>query len=351
METQNNLIIDEKDLSDKSKNSKSILRYFEKKYCKSLSVIGLLKCCSVMSALFKDKPRLSLCMIAPTRQFKSRTNEEIKNIFSPKYFIDLGSDFTIHSLYQQYGKAKTGKMSINKRCLMINDGTLLLSSKAKKTKDRLINGLAELLSEGQYLYSDNLSAWTLKGEVSIIINMTLESYCRNKNDLLNNTFLERFLTVYYELGEKDIENFLINKRARCMIHYDDKKLAKLKDYELNEDLGKYGEKITKYSKKFSFLSYRSILGTHDIVEALLKSHACLNERHFLHDDDFKFLDMIVPYLIDLTATNQHIIVRMANNGLSQKEICENLGKDSTTYQSYVSKVIKTAKLRGILLHK
>ena len=59
-------------------------------------------------------------------------------------------DFTIHSLQRIYASGR----KINDKCLIINDVTLLLASKAPRTKARLIDALSELASEGHYKYSD-----------------------------------------------------------------------------------------------------------------------------------------------------------------------------------------------------
>ena len=106
------------------------------------------------------------------------------------------------------------------------------------------------------------------------------------------------------MGKKNMRKFLINKRTRLMIHFNETKLSKLKDYELNEDLSKYAEKITEYSEDFSMRNFKSYLGMHDIVESLLKSHACLNERKKLCDDDFEFLEMVRPYLSNPEARSE-----------------------------------------------
>lgn len=330
---------------DNSPNTKKILNYLEKKYCKSVAPIGVLKACAIVSALSKHKPRLSLLMIAPTRQFKSQTNEEMKKIFSPSYFIDLGSDFTIHGLHQ---KSKNYKDGLNKKCLMINDGTLLLSSKGSNTKSRLINGLAELLSDGKYIYMDNLNYWELKGDVTLIMNMTTESFYRNKSMITENTFVERMFSIHYSINEKEMNKILSDKRMNIETLYDEKKFSKMKDYELNSDLKNLREKIASIVKEFSILNFHSALGMHDLVESALKAHAVLNGRDKIMEDDFDFLKLIENYLIDPTAPNQHLIIKYYLDNKGYKKICELLGKEYDSYGKYVRDTIKKARYRGII---
>ncbi|MCJ7425183.1 hypothetical protein MUP01_13085 [Candidatus Bathyarchaeota archaeon] len=77
----------------------------------------------------------------------------------PKNKIEyVGSDFTIHGLVKQ---SENGK-KLDKKCVLINDLTLLLDSKADRTKARLVDAFAELASEGRYIYSAR--ALTLSGK-------------------------------------------------------------------------------------------------------------------------------------------------------------------------------------------
>jgi len=332
--------------SDESKNSNKILGYMTRKYGKRFGFLGLLKACAVVSSLCKEFPRLNVCMIAPTRQFKSRTSVEIKNIFSKKYYIELGSDFTLHSLARKYRTIGKKKLLDNK-CLLINDGTLLLSSKSKQGRDRLINGLAELLSDGYYKYGDFSQSFKIEGRCTMVLNITLESYFQNKNKLLGNTFLERFLFVFLSGNSDELNVFLTKKRVNLGVKFDDRLFDKLKDYELETDLNKYGDRITQISNKYSILNFRSRIGMNDVVEAMLKSHACLNKRTKLNEDDFKFLEMLEPFLIDISAPNQHKIILLHLQGKNISEINSEIysGRDN---RDYIRKTIQTAKFRGIV---
>jgi hypothetical protein len=331
---------------EKSPNSAKIISFFTRKYCKSVAIPGLVKACSIVSAQFKRRPRLSICMVAPSRHFKTQTNEAQELLFSKKYYLNMGSDFTLHALYDQY--YKLNKNVFKQRCLIINDGTLLLSSKEARTKQRLINGLAELLSEGLYIYSERKESWRIDGQISIILNITTESFKQNKNKLISSTLLERFLTIHYRIPSDEQKHSLLKKRQNIKMLYDDTKLDTIKDYDADMDLSKHAERIEELSKKWAILSYRSRMGTFDMIEMLLKSHAVLNDRKELCEDDFKFLECVEPYLIDGTAKQQHKILMMYQKGVDVKDICIGLCRDPNTYKAYVYRVIDLAVMRGII---
>jgi len=344
-------------LSLHSPESNKIYNFLERKYYKQIAIIGLLKCCALISAQFKSNPRFHLLLVAPTGQFKSRTNIEAQNFFSPTMWINLGSDFTVHGIMKQY-PLKKGKHSIHKKCMLINDGTLLLASKAKRTKDRLINAFAELLSEGEYIYIDWQGDQYLKGDVSLIMNMTNESYEQNKKYLFECTFLERMLTVFFEQDEEEYTNYSKKRHDIRGITIDEKKINKIKEFEANMDMKKYYDRIKCVTDDWSILNYKDRNRTMDVVEGLLKSHACLNGRSSIVDDDFEFLNMVRPFLIDKLAPNQHHILKMHLMGKNNLEIAKELrpnvvldkNKDHP-YRAYVSRVVKTAINRGIIFRK
>ena len=82
----------------------------------------------------------------------------------------MKSDFTMPSLRRFKHDIESGK------CLFVNDGTTLLASKSQRTKDRLVGGLSELLSDGSYTYMDFGRKFTLEGNVTMVVNITSEAY-------------------------------------------------------------------------------------------------------------------------------------------------------------------------------
>lgn len=322
---------------EESPNSKKVWDYFNNRYGQLIAPVGLAKVCSVVSAKMREYPTFNVFNVAPTRQFKSITSADIKKIFSNKYYLWLGSDFTVHSIKEQYEK------ELNKRCLLINDGTLLFASKQKRTKDRLINALSELISEGFYKYAERIEQWTLTGRVSIIMNMTLESYQRYKNVLLGSTFLERFLTLFYMMPFREQKAFVMEKSQRLDIKFE-KITKKIKK---NVKINGFLHVLTQKSRDFSILSGKSFLGTHDQIVSLAKSHACLNEREEICQDEIDFLDCLQNYMKNPMSPNDSAIIRFRTEGRTYEDICLLLNKDPKKYIPYVSRVISKAKERGL----
>jgi hypothetical protein len=89
------------------------------------------------------------------------------------------------------------------KCLFVNDGTTLLASKSHRTKQRLLGGLSELLSDKAYTYQDFREVSPLKGQVTMIMNITSEAYENYKDRLFGLTFSERFLTVHYVMTKQE----------------------------------------------------------------------------------------------------------------------------------------------------
>ena len=151
-----------------------------------------MKTLAVISGGFKRNVKIWVLHVAPSRQLKSRTTNEQMHLFPKKKTEYVGSDFTIHGLIRSY---ETGK-ALDKKCLLINDPTLLLDSKADRTKARLVDAFAELASEGRYIYSDYQKTHEIKAQFSLIANITPDSYFRNRKKLLGNTFRERCSVAY-----------------------------------------------------------------------------------------------------------------------------------------------------------
>jgi hypothetical protein len=117
--------------------------------------------------------------------------------FDKEFFIDLRSDFSMNSL------SRYRKLLENGKAIFVNDGTTLFSSKSQRAKDRLVGGLSELLADEAYTYQDWNDKFTLEGKVTMILNITSESYQNEKNRLFGLTFSERFLTVHTVLTEAE----------------------------------------------------------------------------------------------------------------------------------------------------
>jgi hypothetical protein len=91
----------------------------------------------------------------------------------------------------------------NGKCFFVNDGTTLLASKSHRTKERLLGGLAELLSDKAYTYQDFQELSQLKGQVTMVMNITSEAYENYKDRMFGLTFSERFLTVHFVMTREE----------------------------------------------------------------------------------------------------------------------------------------------------
>ena len=323
---------------EESPISLELLNYFDKKYGQLIAPIGLFKSCSITSANLRW-PRLSILSVAPTRQFKSRTSAEMESIFPKEYYIKAGSDFTIHGL------ARETKGDVNKKCILVDDGTLLLTSKSKRAKDRLINAMAELLSDGEYKYCDFLRTLGLHGNCTAIVNMTLESFNRYENVLLGSTFLERFLTLFHNMPLVEQRSFIHNKDIKMAMRFDRK--LRISQRTIT-NFKRYEEVFKGLAIDFSALSLRSFLGSFDVVKALAQAHASLNQRTKIIQDDLDAIKLARDYLINPMSPNENRIIRLFRQGKNYTDICLILGKEPKSYKPFVSRVVRRAKERGTI---
>ena len=305
-----------------------------------LAPVGLLKACSVVSAKL-NYPRLSIFLVAPSREFKSQTSVEMTRIFSKNRYLDLGSDFTIHSLHGRYRER-----GMDRKCLMINDATLLFASKKANTKDRLVNALAELLSESKYVYGDRVNPkLTIEARISVIMNMTLESYNKYQSTLIGSTFLERFLTLFYSMPEEELTEFARKRDERMSMKFGN--ILSLRNISVVKVNKNYKKVLIDYAKEFSVLSVKSFNSCNDTVNAIVKSHAILNNRDYVCDDDIEILKITEKFLSNPFAPNESKIIKFYKQGKTYTDICNLLGRDEG-YKSYISRVIKKAKERGVV---
>jgi len=295
--------------------SKDIFKFFNFKYGQVVAPIGLLKCCSVVSNQL-EYPRLNVWCVAPTRQYKTQTSKEVQRIFDKSYWIDVGSDFTIHGLYEDYGD------DVNGKTFMVNDATVLFASKSSRTKDRLVGALSELLSDGKYEYKDFGHQWNLHGRCTAIVNQTTESFNYYKNKLEYSTVLERFLVAHYKLTleeQRESKAFVLRKFKPNI------KVEEIKPRAIT-NLGKYDDVIKEYAMDYSALSLRAYNSCKDLIIATLKSHAILNDRNHFVLDDLYLIRMLRNYIKDPYAPNDPTIIECLRQGRNYRDICLLLNK-------------------------
>lgn len=256
-----------------------------------MAIIALLKSISVVSATFTKNVKIWLLHVAPSRQLKSQTSLEQGRIFPSGRIVYVGSDFTIHGLARKYDEGR----KLNGKCLSINDMTLLLSSKAKQTRERLINGLAELFSEGHYIYSDFDKDREIKARFSLIANITPWSYLMNRKSLLGNTFIERCLVVHHSLTDEEMHEANLNLEVRKMM------VAKKFRPTLCENdvtiTGKDLRRLDEIAGRWKNIGgYSSITQVFEIVRSIAVGSAILSGHRKIGLAEYHFLAQLEPYV-------------------------------------------------------
>lgn len=317
-----------------------ILEYADKKFLPVVAIILLLKSLVMVSCKL-EWPRAGVLDVAPPRQLKSYTSREAMKIFDKKFWLDVHSDFTMHSLEKYKDIIKDGV------CLLVNDGTELLSSKAKRTKDRLIGGLSELFSDAKYVYQDfRGKVVDLEGWVTLILNITSESFKNYKDRMLGLTFLERVLTVHHVLSKQESETWIEKEQRTMNVTFN--RTITMDDIETNiQEIPSHYLKLIKIqAREFSHLSMRSFVGCQDIIKALVRAHAALNKRKGLCTDDFYIVSLIKPYLTNPFSPYEGQIVKLRAQGFSYRDIQNAIGKPN--YLRQIQRVVKRAQIRGVL---
>ena len=160
-----------------------------------------------------------------------------------------------------------------------------------------MGGLSELLADEIYTYEDFGQKFTLKGKVTLVMNITSEAYQNYKDRLFGLTFAERLLTVHHVLTEPE-KNEWVEKEERT-------KSMRFREFITEDDIEteveiqrKYYDIIRYLSEDFSYLSLRTFIGCQDLIKGTLKAHASLNQRNYICRDDIEFLRMMKDYLIN-----------------------------------------------------
>jgi len=317
--------------------------YYNKKFGQVVTPVAILKTLAVISSTFKGNVKLWILNVAPSRHLKTQTTQEQAQIFPNGKVVYLGSDFTIHGLIRDYDSGR----EINNKCLLINDMTLLLASKAKQTKARLIDALSELASEGKYIYSDFQHTYEVKARFGFIANITPHSFLVNRNNMLGNTFTERCLVVYHWLTDAEMSEGNLSRANRTSMRIERFKqtITEAEVKVTDEDLVRFDE----YAKRWRILgSYSSSSSLFDMIKSMATAHAILSGRKKITHSVYRFLDMIEPYLRNPSENVKLKILELAHQGRSIRDICNILDKKYEKYRPFVSKVIWQYRKRGVL---
>ena len=318
--------------------------YYTKKYNKNVSPIAILKTLAVISSEFTENNKLWILHVAPSRHLKTKTSEEQNKIFTKQKLQPIGSDFTIHSLQREFGN------SFNNKCVIINDMTLLLGSKAPRTRSRLIDAFSELASEGEYHYGDFNNDFTIKARFSLISNITPTSYLRNQKLLLGNTFTERCLVVYHQLTIEDMDDANLNRTTKNVLKIERFKNTKPKicdkDVKVTrQDIIKFNE----YARHWRiFGAYTSSSSLFDMIKSTAISYAILCRHSSIGKSEYRFLDLLQPHICSPFESQKLRILMLHTQGYSLKEICEEMGKVYEKYQPFVSRTLNYYRLSGVI---
>jgi len=331
----------------KLEKTNRILKYLRTKYTDKIGIPGYLKVLSSISPHVNNQlPNLNICDVAPPGQFKTRSSIEAQSILPKRKWNTLKDDDTMHAIFERYRNGNVA--NLGRKALFLDDATTLFATKPKRVKDRIISGFTKLLSQGDWSYGERQNPdLILKGNISLIMNLTLESYMKYESKLLGSTFLERFLTIFYNLSEPEIMEYIKEEKERNRIVVTNKLHLKLKPTEI-DNLDEYNDRITNFAKEYSRLNFKSITRSQNQIIALLKSHLALNERNVIVDNDLELLELIKPYLVNPLAVNQDKIIGLAKKGLNVRDICKELKRDPEKYNRHVYRVLKKAKERGVL---
>jgi hypothetical protein len=318
-------------------------RYYNHKFGQIVTPVALLRTLAVISAAFKQKEKLWILNVAPSRHLKSQTSLEQMRIFSKDRLVYTGSDFTIHGLIRDYDLGR----KIDRKCLLINDMTLLLGSKAERTRSRLIDALSELRSEGRYIYRDFQRTCEVKARFSLIANITPHSFLVNRRQLLGNTFTERCLIVHHALTDEEMSDANLNRDQRTAM-----KIEKFTPSIAEEDVQLTREDLVRfdeYAKRWRILGgYSSSSALFDMIKSVAIAYAILSGHRKMTKAEYRFLDMLEPYLRNPDEDVRLRILELAHQGRSIRDICQILDKDYETYRPFVSRTLSEYRQNGIL---
>jgi hypothetical protein len=257
--------------------------------------------------------------------------------------VYLGSDFTIHGVIREYESGR----KIDGKCLFINDMTLLLGSKAEQTRSRLIDALSELASEGRYIYRDFQRSYEVKARFSLIANITPHSFMVNRRQLLGNTFTERCLIVYHALTDEEMSDANLNRDQRVAM-----KIEKFTPRITEEDVQVTREDLVRfdeYARRWRILGgYSSSSALFDMIKSAAIAYAILSGHRKITRAEYRFLDMLEPYLRNPDEDMKLRILELAHQGRSIRDICQILNKDYETYRPFVSRTLGEYRRKGIL---
>ncbi|MGA2971726.1 MAG: hypothetical protein ABSE39_03765 [Candidatus Bathyarchaeia archaeon] len=317
--------------------------HYNRKFGQVVTPAAIVKSLAVVSSTFEKNTRLWVLNVAPSRHLKTQTTQEQASIFPMKKLVYVGSDFTIHGIIRDYESGR----KIDGKCLLVNDMTLLLASKAKQTKSRLVDALSELASEGRYIYRDFQQTYEVKARFSLIANITPHSFLVNRKNLLGNTFIERCLVVYHALTDVEMSEANLTRPQRITYKIDRFK-QKLHESEVTiSDADRV--RFDEYARRWRILgAYSSSSSLFDMINSIAVAYAILSAHRRITSAEYRILDMVEPRLRNPNETVKLTILELAHQGRSTRDICNILNQDYDSYRPFISRVIADYRQRGIM---
>jgi hypothetical protein len=319
--------------------SQKIYDFYNGKY--GMGWIGLVKCCSVASLKVENEDAMpvSILDVSPSGNYKSRSSSELREIFPEDYTYYLGSDVTIHGIINE---TENGEI-IDSKAVIINDLVLTLETKTSRGGMRLICGLAELLSDGIYKYSDRNDMMAIEARISIVANMTRDKYLYNPRLFQGTTFEERMLVLHHSVDTDVQKEFFLDRANRFTMSIGER--VEIEPGRIAVTRANRERAVNVAEKWRLFAMSPSLSRVGDKVYSLLLSHALLNGRDHLCEDDWLFLEKIQPYLMEPTMGKKHIrVLLLYNEGKSVDDIAGTVDYSKEN----VYKILDKYRKRGVI---
>ncbi len=212
---------------------------------------------------------------------------------------------------------------------------------------RLIDALSELASEGHYKYSDWKDTFEIKARFSLIANITPQSFLYNQKMLLGNTFTERCIVAHHALTEEEMSEANLKRSQRASMKAE--RFKPTVDEACVEITGEDEVRFDEYAKRWRLLgAYSSSSSLFDMIKSVAVAYAILGGRRRITAAEYRYLDMLEPYMRNPLESVKLKILELAHQGRSTPEICEILNEDYETYRPFVSRTINEYRRSGAL---
>lgn len=333
---------------EESPNTLYALKYFSKVLGQSLAPMGLARLL-VITGASNPNPRCCGIFVAPSQEYKSTLSALAQRFFSKDMYLELSGDETLHGLKKTYGERVNAKdyeylLNLHNKCLIIDEGNLLLQAMNTKSKYRLLSSIAKLFTSWRSDYKSELGSFRVVGRITIIMNIVTELFAKMEFVLRMSTIGQRSYIGFTWLTDKEKIRIRENYRKFRKI----KPEIRIEPYRRTiKNLGEYEGELVSLAKDYAILGIRNLTETLHITEALACQNACLNGRNYLTEDDIKVVRMLRSYVSDPRKTDTIRVIGFLKEGRTYRDICHLLNKP-LHFKTTISRIKKRAEMRGIL---